>query len=288
MAYAVFTTKVSPTYDDLPEERYHFPATYLRQAQAALGDWIVYYEPRRASGDLSSRGGRSAYFAVARLISIDPDPANPGQYYARVEDFLEFERAVPFREDGRYYESALEREDGGTSKGAFGRSVRNLDKAEFDAILAAGFPSRADSFEDDEPETVERPTVSAIISRPFRDRAFRTNVRRAYRRTCAISGLTLFDRMGRPEVHAAHIRPVEAGGPDSVRNGLSLCGTVHWMFDHGLISVADDFAILLSSSFPEPARRLIRAERRLLLPDREDCLPHRGHLAFHRTTIFCA
>lgn len=32
MANAVFTTKVSPTYDDLPEVRYHFPKTYLNFA----------------------------------------------------------------------------------------------------------------------------------------------------------------------------------------------------------------------------------------------------------------
>jgi putative restriction endonuclease len=32
MTKVVFTTKIDPTYDDLPEERYHFPRTYLRQA----------------------------------------------------------------------------------------------------------------------------------------------------------------------------------------------------------------------------------------------------------------
>ncbi len=44
---AIFTTKIEPAYDDLPEERYHFPRTYLSQVEAAVGDWIVYYEPRR-------------------------------------------------------------------------------------------------------------------------------------------------------------------------------------------------------------------------------------------------
>lgn len=47
MAKAILTTKVDPTYDDLPEQRYHFPRTYLRQVEAARGDWIIYYEPRR-------------------------------------------------------------------------------------------------------------------------------------------------------------------------------------------------------------------------------------------------
>jgi putative restriction endonuclease len=38
---AVFTTKVDPSYDDLPEQRYHFPKTYLRAVEEARGDWIV-------------------------------------------------------------------------------------------------------------------------------------------------------------------------------------------------------------------------------------------------------
>jgi putative restriction endonuclease len=58
---AVFTTKVEPHYDDLPEDRYHFPRAYLRQVEVTVGDWIIYYEPRRTSADLQSRGGRQSY-----------------------------------------------------------------------------------------------------------------------------------------------------------------------------------------------------------------------------------
>jgi len=53
---AVLSTKVNPTYDDLPEQRYHFPQTYLRQVEAAVGDWIVYYEPRRENGRRTQPG----------------------------------------------------------------------------------------------------------------------------------------------------------------------------------------------------------------------------------------
>ncbi len=67
MAKAVFTTRVRPSYDDLPEERYHFPRTYLNQVQAAVGDWIVYYEPRRIGERTSGPPGRQAYFATARV-----------------------------------------------------------------------------------------------------------------------------------------------------------------------------------------------------------------------------
>lgn len=121
---AVLTTKVDPSYDDLPEERYHFPRTYLNAARAALGDWIVYYEPRRTSARLSSTGGRQSYFATARIVRVDGDPHRDDHYYAYVEDYLEFDRPVPFREDGLFYESRLRKEDGSVNKGMFGRSVR--------------------------------------------------------------------------------------------------------------------------------------------------------------------
>jgi putative restriction endonuclease len=47
MVKAVFTHKPGSLYDDLPEERYHFPAAYRRQVEAAVGGFIVYYEPGR-------------------------------------------------------------------------------------------------------------------------------------------------------------------------------------------------------------------------------------------------
>jgi putative restriction endonuclease len=112
MTKAVLITKIDPTYDDLPEERYHFPRTYLRQIERAVGDWILYYEPRRRSGDLASSGGRQAYFATARLTHILPDPALSDHFYALVEDFLEFDRAVPFKERNHYFESSLQNKQG--------------------------------------------------------------------------------------------------------------------------------------------------------------------------------
>lgn len=70
-------------------------------------------------------------------------------------------------------------------------------------------------------------------------------VLQAYGSRCAITGLRLINGGGRAEVEAAHIRPVEASGPDIVSNGIALSGTAHWMFDRGLISVADDLQILI-------------------------------------------
>jgi putative restriction endonuclease len=296
MTKAVFTTKVDPAYDDLPEFRYHFPRTYLRQVQAAEGDWIVYYEPRRTSADVSSRGGRQAYFATARVTSITPDPTRPDHYYAFVADFLEFDRAVPFKDGDHYYEAGNRRADGGTSKGAMGRAVRSLSDKEYDLILRAGFadilkpePVAAKPFGDlaDEPGTFERPLIERVTHRPFRDAAFATAVKSAYDNRCAVTGLKIINGGGRSEVQAAHIRPVSEAGPDSVRNGIALCGTVHWMFDRGLLSVDDDGTILTAKGHvPDTIERMMNPEHRLYLPDRTEFWPHPQFLRFHRETVF--
>lgn len=309
MAKAVLTTKIDPTYDDLPEQRYHFPRTYMRQVEAAVGDWIVYYEPRRPSGDLMTSGGKQAYFATARITSIIPDPSKSDHFYALIDDFLPFDNAVPFKEGEHYYESGLQKEDGSTNKGAFGRAVRNMPDSEYDLILTAGFahvlgvkdrsrpaPDPVEvagvGFEDNpqtpyEADTMDRRIVSQIVQRPFRDRAFASAIKTAYHDTCAVTGIKLINGGGRSEVQAAHIRPVADGGPDSVRNGLALSGTVHWMFDRGLISVDDDYSLLIAeSSVPDTVSRLINPERRLLVPSRADDRPHSQFLDYHRREVF--
>ncbi|HGG04793.1 MAG TPA: restriction endonuclease [Aliiroseovarius sp.] len=297
MANAVFTHADGSIYDDLPELHYHFPQTYLRAAQAALGDWIVYYEPRRVRAGSEQTGGRQAYFAVARLTAIERDPHREGHFYGRVDDYLPFPNPVPFRMNDSYYESALERPDGQTNKGAFGRSVRPVPDREFNAILAAGFAGlRDDLGAGDWAETqadppgfydpatpFDRPVIERLTRKPFRDAAFARQVKAAYDARCALTGLRILNGGGRPEVQAAHIRPVADGGPDSIRNGLALSGTAHWMFDRGLVSVDDDLTILVAEDrLPAAAKNLLVPDRKLLVPEAAFLRPHKAYLAHHR------
>ena len=297
MVKAVFTTKIDPTYDDLPEERYHFPRTYLGTAEATVGDWIVYYEPRRSSDDPSSRGGRQSYFAAARVRTIQQDPARADHFYAFVSNFLEFDRPVPFREGRFFYENGLQRSDGETNRGAFGRAVRPIADDEFDLILQSGYASiigdvdaprhAAISGLSEEQDAFERPIVERMVARPFRNAAFARHVKAAYDDTCAITGLQIINGGGRAEVQAAHIKPVAADGPDSIRNGIALCSTVHWMFDRGLVSIDDDFTILTAiDRVPDTVTRMIRPDGRLFVPAHTNHRPHARFLQFHRENVF--
>jgi putative restriction endonuclease len=297
MAKGVFTTKAMPSYDDLPERRYHFPRTYLNQVNQTVGDFIVYYEPRRSSVELSSRGGRQAYFAVAQVREVVEDQTQPNSYYALVDNYLDFDRPVPFTEGEHYYERTLRKEDGTTNKGAFGRAVRIVSDAEFELILRAGFapvlegkaPELATSIPElAEPEVpFQRPMIEMTVSRRFRERSFMYSVRSAYGNRCALTGLRLINGGGRPEVQAAHIQPVAAEGPDSVRNGLALSGTVHWMFDRGLVSIGDNHKILVAKdNASEDAARLLNASGLVNLPSDPTLYPNPRYLKFHRDKVF--
>jgi putative restriction endonuclease len=139
----------------------------------------------------------------------------------------------------------------------------------------------------DEASTFERPVVERLVARPFRDAAFAIAVKSAYRETCAITGLKIINGGGRAEVQAAHIRPVADRGPDSLRNGIALCGTMHWMFDRGLISIDDDFSVLIARDrVPDVIRRLINPSGRVYAPERIDLRPHPNFLAYHRREVF--
>lgn len=134
----------------------------------------------------------------------------------------------------------------------------------------------------------ERPLIERLTSRPYRDVAFRRKVRAAYDYRCAMSGLRLRNGGGRPEVDAAHIIPVARQGSDSVRNGLALSGTLHWMFDRGLISVADDWSVLIShNKVPrDVVDRLIVPSGKLCRPQDQRDWPHPANLKWHRENIF--
>ncbi|WP_197729904.1 HNH endonuclease [Rhizobium ruizarguesonis] len=66
-----------------------------------------------------------------------------------------------------------------------------------------------------------------------------------------------------------------------------MSGTVHWMFDRGLISVDDDYSLLIADrGVPDTITRLINPERRLLVPARADERPHSQFLQYHRQQVF--
>lgn len=268
----VFVSGLSSAQAD--EDRFYcFDRRWLREATRAVGEWIVYHQPTDA--------GPRGYYAVARVEQIVRDPIDSEQFRALMMpgSYLEFGRDVPAGWGGSKAEA-----------------IRPISDAEFNRIAGLGLIQEDDMLprEDDElvPERlreqreefhgpIERDTV--LTERKVRDRQFRKRVLDAYECRCALTGMRLINGGGRAEVQAAHIMSVEAGGPDRETNGIALSGTVHWMFDRGLISLSDAGDILLSSKINDVAgvEKLIHSDRRARLPANEN-RPHPRYLAWHR------
>ncbi len=298
MGYGVLIHRADSIYDDSPAERYQFPSQYLGRVSACVGDWILYYEPRKVS---ASRG----YFAMAQVARVVPDPTDRAMYLALIVpgSYLDFATPVPFTDAGGVIERGL-LNDRGRISGRAQSAVRPLSAADFNRIVALGLaedepilprigdPAQPPAGLAEERSTfvavTERQRVDLMTSRIVRDRSFRRVVLRAYGERCAISGLKLINGGGRAEVDAAHIRPVAHDGPDAVTNGLALSGTAHWMFDRGLLSLSDDLEILISRQVNDPdgVRGFINRSGRALAPARSQDRPHPHFLEWHRENCF--
>ena len=284
MAFGIFVHKADSVYDDVPSLRYQFPKRYLGRANAIAGDWVVYYEPSKVP---QTRG----YYAVAKVARIVPDPSVTEMYVAEIEPetYLDFVVPVPLNApDGQRNERGL----GGRAQWA----VRDLSAADFGRITSLGLPDEANFLprvgetpddrmqEQRVPFEIERTIVQSLQSRPKRDHLFRRAVLAAYDSRCAVTGWKLINGGGRAEAEAAHIRPVEKGGPDSVQNGIALTGTLHWMFDRGLIGFSDDLDIIVSRHVNDrgSVESMINPTGKALAPSHQGLRPHPMFLRWHR------
>jgi putative restriction endonuclease len=296
----VFLHREDSIYDDRPEERYQFPSQYLGRASQFVDDWIIYYEPRRGP---TGKG----YFAIAMVDRIIPDPAAAAMYIALIApgSYLPFERAVPFSGPGGVVERGLLNESGRIS-GRAQAAVRPISIEDFNRILDLGLPDEEPLLPRTDPQPgapaesllreqqtpfmmdVERDRVGFYSSRIVRDRVFRRIVLDAYDCRCAITGFKFVNGGGRAEVQAAHIKPVESHGPDSITNGLALSGTAHWMFDRGLVSLSDNLDLLVSRQVNdvESVWSLVNKTRRAAVPADPAHRPHPAYLAWHREHCF--
>lgn len=301
MTQGVFLHREDSIYRDLPAEQYQFPSQYLSRAKPLIGHWIIYYEPRRGP---TAKG----YYAIARVEDIVPDPTIPRMYLALITpgSYLDFERPVPFVGPGGHPERGVLNLTGKMS-GRAQQAVRPISNEDFSRILDLGFPDelpllprigpapdlqiRGKEWRDEQAPfvmDVERERVEAYTSRPVRDRVFRRIVLDAYDSRCAITGLRFINGGGRAEVQAAHIKPVEHHGPDSITNGIALSGTVHWMFDRGLISLSDELDVLVSRQVndAESVWSLVNKTRKAAVPAISAHRPHPAYLAWHRDHCF--
>lgn len=294
MTKGVFLYREDSRYEDRPWAVYQFPEIYLSRAAQMVGDWVIYMEPVKA--------GRKGYHAVAKVDRITPDPSSPGMHLAIIDpnSYLDFDYHVPFQSGGEYPERSVLNEAGNVS-GRAQAAVRPIPADDFNRIVGLGLNThdellpRSDAVvapasvaEEQVPYELQQDRVQVLTKRTVRDRIFRTRVLKAYDRRCAFTGFQFINGGGRAEVEAAHIKSVWEKGPDVVQNGLALSGTVHWMFDRGLLTVGDTAEILLSNHINDVdgVRKILYPDGRARFPAEARDHPDPAFLSWHREHCF--
>lgn len=114
---------------------------------------------------------------------------------------------------------------------------------------------------------------------------FKREIPKIYNNTCAITGLRIDAITNVSMVDACHIVPFSEGYDDTLTNGIALCPNLHRAFDRGLISISDDYKVILNKNFVEgeSVYNLSQfAGKQILLPSQLEFYPTLENITQHR------
>ncbi len=124
----------------------------------------------------------------------------------------------------------------------------------------------------------------------IRDQGFRKAIMRLYEHRCVLCGVRMLTPEGHTIVEAAHIVPWSISYDDKPNNGLALCRLCHWSFDEGLMSVNQDYRVLISkvarSDRNNPGLVMTLEGRPIFKPVKEKYFPSQERLDWHRKERF--
>ena len=123
--------------------------------------------------------------------------------------------------------------------------------------------------------------------------AFKRVIPRIYNYTCCISGMRVDATINLSMVDACHIIPFSESYDDTISNSITLCPNLHRAFDRGIISISDDYRVIVSSAISEKETNYSIRQfegMRINLTDDNRCHPglenFRWHRKFHKDK-FC-
>ena len=139
------------------------------------------------------------------------------------------------------------------------------------------------------PFSMQRDVTSVQTETPVRSAGFRRVIMEVYKHACAVCELNIRASKGESVTDAAHIIPFSVSYSDDIRNGMSLCKLHHWAFDTGLISLNDDYRVIVSPSMSEqgPTEGMLTQlrDKPIWRPEEDRYHPDRGALEWHRTEV---
>lgn len=115
---------------------------------------------------------------------------------------------------------------------------------------------------------------------------FKREISKVYKNTCAISNLRVDALADISMIDACHIIPFSESYNDTISNGIALCPNLHRAFDRGLISISNDYTVIVSNQFKESLNSNYTISqyesKKILLPDNQNHFPNLESLAHHR------
>jgi putative restriction endonuclease len=119
---------------------------------------------------------------------------------------------------------------------------------------------------------------------------FRREVVKIYDETCCVSRLRVSALFTITMVDACHIVPFAKSFDNSLSNGIALCPNLHRGFDRGLISVNENYELILSNVFKENLQSEYSFSKiegkTIALPNDKDFWPSLANFEWHRKNVF--
>ncbi len=125
----------------------------------------------------------------------------------------------------------------------------------------------------------------------LRGNIFKKEIPKIYNYTCCISGMRVDSTLAISMVDACHIVPFSESYDDTITNGIALCPNLHRAFDRGLISIDENYKVLVSGLkvFSEKAvtYSIRKFEgKQIILPKNSKYHPSQINLEKHRNIKF--
>ncbi len=165
------------------------------------------------------------------------------------------------------------------------RAIRKEEKRKYDL-------KKLDQYILQDPQakykTIQSPQLEFDLF--VRNGNFKKFIPMVYDSKCSFTGMRTITPFNHTLVDACHIVPFSTTQDDSIGNGLALSPTMHRAFDAGLISVDQDYRILVSDVVIEdkdsPYSLSSLAKQMIFLPSDERFYPSQKKLEWHREIRF--
>lgn len=126
----------------------------------------------------------------------------------------------------------------------------------------------------------------------LRSSVFRKEILKHYNYACCISGFRIDATENVSLIDACHIVPFSKSHDDTIPNGIPLCPNLHRAFDGKLISISENYEVIVSSRFIEyketPYSIRQFAGVKIALPDDHKHYPSQINFSIHRKECYMA